>query len=61
MITPSDDRLYGLKPLPEVPFCGPEEAQALRDAWEVQLAAQRAADGLPALGVGVDRHGRPTR
>lgn len=61
MITPEDERRYGLKPLPEVPFCGPEEAQRRRRTWEATLAAQRAADGLPELGVGVDKHGRPTR
>lgn len=61
MITPEDEARYGLKPLPDVPFPGPEEAQARREAWSGRLAAQRAADGLPPLGIGLDRHGRPTR
>lgn len=61
MITPEDEARYRLPPLPEVAVCSPEESEAKRNAWEGRLAAQRAADGLPALGVGIDRNRKPTR
>jgi hypothetical protein len=61
VITPEDEARYKLPPMPDVPLCGPEEAERRREAWKARLAAQRAADGLPELGVGQDRHGRPTR
>lgn len=60
MITEDDDRRYKLPPLPEAPFCGAAEAQRRRAAWERRLHAQRAADGLPRLGTGLDKLGRPT-
>lgn len=51
MITPEDEKRLGLKPLPEVPFCGPEEAQRLRQAYE---------DGRAGLNPPMDR-GTSTR
>jgi hypothetical protein len=61
MITPDDERRYGLRPLPDVPFPSHEEVVRRHDAWPARLAAQRAADGLPSVGIGLDRRGRPTR
>jgi hypothetical protein len=40
MITHEDEARYGLKPLPDVPFCGPEEAQRRRKAYEDGRAAR---------------------
>lgn len=61
MISPEDERRYGLTPLSEVPFPGPEESARRREAWPAKLAAKREADGLPPLGIGLDRDGKPTR
>lgn len=34
MITPEDEKLYNLKPLPDVPFCGRPMADALQRTYE---------------------------
>lgn len=40
MITPEDERRFALKPLPEIPFCGAEEAQRRRAAYEASRAGR---------------------
>lgn len=51
-ITPEDERRYGLPPLPDVPFCGADEARRLNALYEAQRARYRelhpGADRLPA-------------
>lgn len=39
--TPEDEALLKLRPLPDIPFIGPEESQRLRAAYEAARIAYR--------------------
>lgn len=46
MITPEDEKRFGLQPLPDVPFIGAAEAQRRRDAYEAERRLWRAEHPL---------------
>jgi hypothetical protein len=43
-----EERIYKLLPLPDVPFCGREEAARLNRAYEAQRGGHRVENDIPA-------------